>query len=300
MIHHVFANRSNIGDWLSALGIQSLLEPHEIVEHLCDEPFVNETLEKLSEVTADELIVIGGGGLFMDYFTPFWEGFREIADHVSFCIWGIGYCDLKREKSRAPNELLEEIVNKSRISIVRDNLSRSFLSRCNLPPPVPCPSIFVVELLPQKNLGLLHVDNYTTAGADVYEAMDAYGREFAKKTQRPYLRTNNRIRAGDKSELEATLNLYTRSDLIISSALHGCIIGLAMGRRVVAVSGDYKIESFMDAAGLSDWVCDINEIDSLPYYLSKLPDQRSTYKFLEWARNENRLVAEQVKIVMET
>ena len=40
MIHHVFANRSNIGDWLSARGIQALLGPQRVMEHLCDEPFV--------------------------------------------------------------------------------------------------------------------------------------------------------------------------------------------------------------------------------------------------------------------
>src|SRR5688500_18355984 len=97
MIHHVYANRSNIGDWLSALGIQSLLGSRPVIEHLCDEPFVAETLAALSACTADDLIVIGGGGLFMDYFTPFWEGFRQIADKVPFCIWGTGYCDLKRE-----------------------------------------------------------------------------------------------------------------------------------------------------------------------------------------------------------
>ena len=99
MIHHVFANRSNIGDWLSALGIQSLLAPHEVVEHLCDEPFVPDTLAALAETTADDLIVIGGGGLFMDYFTSFWAGLLEIAPRAPVCIWGVGYCDIKAEPS---------------------------------------------------------------------------------------------------------------------------------------------------------------------------------------------------------
>src|ERR1043165_8456109 len=106
MIHHVFANKSNIGDWLSAQGIQRLLGV-PVIEHLCDEPFVPETLEALRELKANDLIVIGGGGLFMDYFVPFWEGFREIASRVPFCIWGVGYCHIKREDSRPPPSLLE-------------------------------------------------------------------------------------------------------------------------------------------------------------------------------------------------
>src|SRR5687767_15929839 len=125
MIHHVFANRSNVGDWLSARGIQSLLAGHEIREYLCDEPFVFETLAALRKADAHEdLIVIGGGGLFMDYFEPFWRGFREIAERVRFGIWGVGYCDIKRENSRPDLSLIEEIVSRAEFCYVRDELTR--------------------------------------------------------------------------------------------------------------------------------------------------------------------------------
>jgi len=38
-----------------------------------------ETLARLSAVGPNDCIVIGGGGLFMDYFEPFWRGFDQIA-----------------------------------------------------------------------------------------------------------------------------------------------------------------------------------------------------------------------------
>ena len=79
MIHHVYANQSNVGDWLSAQGIQSLLDPLQVKEHFCDAPFVPDTLKHLAKATERDFILIGGGGLFMDYFAPFWEGFREVA-----------------------------------------------------------------------------------------------------------------------------------------------------------------------------------------------------------------------------
>jgi polysaccharide pyruvyl transferase WcaK-like protein len=295
VIHHVFANRSNIGDWLSARGIQALLGVSKIAEHLCDEPFVPETLTALAQAGHNGLIVIGGGGLFMDYFAPFWEGFREIADRVPFCIWGVGYCDLKREPSRAPQALLEEIVGKSRLCVVRDELTRGYLSACELPPPVPCPSINAVQPPMRPGLGLLHVDNYTTAGADVYEAMDVAGREFARRTGRPYRQTNNRIDDGEEAALTKLLHLYASSDLVLSSALHGCILAVAMGRRVLAVSGDYKIEAFMQAAGLGDWICDINDTAVLPERLADLPDQSPQLEFVARVRRENQAVAEYLK-----
>jgi hypothetical protein len=57
MIYHVFANRSNIGDWLSARGIQKLISPYPVTECLCDEPFVEETMQILSNATENDLII---------------------------------------------------------------------------------------------------------------------------------------------------------------------------------------------------------------------------------------------------
>lgn len=299
MIHHVFANKSNIGDWLSARGIQGLLGAARVTEHLCDKPFVARTLESLSAAKPKDVIVIGGGGLFMDYFTPFWRGFRQIAKRVPFCIWGVGYCDLKREPSRASEGLLEEIVRGSQICVVRDELSRRCLSRCALPPPVPCPSICAVARCESASRGLLHVDNYTTAGAATYEAMDEYGREFAKRTQRNYRTTNNRIQPGSEVSLQAVMKLYASADMVLSSGLHGCVLALAMGRKVLAVSGDRKIESFMAAAGLSEWVCDAEAVGAVPDLLANLNEQPSVDSFVEEARRANRAVAAELLAMAE-
>ncbi|MBM3499911.1 MAG: hypothetical protein FJX74_14720 [Armatimonadetes bacterium] len=294
MIYHVFANRSNIGDWLSARGIQALLEPLRVRECLCDEPFVPETLARLSAAGRDDLVIIGGGGLFMDYFAPFWEGFREVARRVPFCLWGVGYCDLKREPSRAPAALLREIISIARVCVVRDQLTRDHLPGCGLDAPVPCPSVVTIERPSAPGYGLLHVDNYTTAGEDAYETMDACAQRFARETGRPYRQTNNRIPPEGEGALAAVLQRYAEADLVVSSALHGCVIAAAMGRPVLAVSGDHKIESFMEAAGLREWVCDIGDVDDLPERLAALRSQPSVLDFVEQARAGNRRVAAQV------
>jgi polysaccharide pyruvyl transferase WcaK-like protein len=297
MIHHVFANRSNIGDWLSARGIQQLLAPYPVVEHLCDEPFVAATLAALSTTSVEDLIVIGGGGLFMDYFVPFWQGFQSIASRTPSCIWGVGYCDLKLEPSRPPQALIEQIATRCRLCVVRDELTHSALARCALPPPVPCPSLVAVDEPAQQGFGLLHVDNYTTAGADVYEAMDAHSRAFAGRTQRPYWTTNNRIPAGSEAARAAVLARYAAADIVLSSALHGCIFAVAMGRKVLAVSGDRKIEGFMQAAGLGQWVCDLDEVDQVPERLASLAGQPTVHPFVQQARAANRAVAAHVLAV---
>ncbi len=210
---------------------------------------------------------------------------------VPFVIWGVGFCDLKHEPSRPPTRLLEEIIACSRLCMVRDELTRQHLAGCSLPDPVPCPSLCAVDKPRHPGWGLLHVDNYTTAGADAYEAMEAYGREFARQTERPFLRTNNRIEPGREASLAEHLERYAAADLVLSSALHGCILAAGMGRRVVAVSGDRKIESFMAAAGLSDWVCDSGEVERLPQMLNALANQPPVDDFVARAVTANRAVA---------
>ena len=295
MIYHLFANRSNIGDWLSAQGIHQLLPGEQIEEHLCDVPFIDETMAHLSQATPEDLIVIGGGGLFMDYFTPFWKRFHKAAIETPYCIWGVGCCDWKRKPSLAPKILLEKIVSRSRLCVVRDRLTHDYLADCRLPDPVPCPSMVVIEPPPEAARGILHVDNFTIAGETVYHAMDACAQSFAERTGRPYRQTNNRIEAGSEEALAAILQRYREADIVLSSALHGCIIAVAMGKKIIAVSGDRKIEGFMQAAGLSDWILDVEQVNRLPDLLEDLAGQPSAASFTASAREQNRAVAAEIR-----
>jgi polysaccharide pyruvyl transferase WcaK-like protein len=251
VIHHVFANRSNIGDWLSARAVQRLIGATTVVEHLCDEPFVPHTLAQLRAVKPDDFILIGGGGLFTQYFEPFWSGFESIAPRAAFAIWGVGCCDCKRTDSQPVWPRLAAIVRASRLCAVRDELTRAYLAPCALPPATACPSLTAVRAR-RPGWGILHVDSYDVVGAGVYEYMNAVTRQFAAASGRPFRRANNLVQAGSKAALAATLDLYAQSDVIVSSRLHGCVIGLAMGRRVIAVSGDRKVDAFMRDAGLGD------------------------------------------------
>jgi hypothetical protein len=88
--------------------------------------------------------------------------------------------------------------------------------------------------------------------------------------------------------------VVARADTVLSSALHGCVAGVAMGRKVLAVSGDRKIEAFMHAAGLGNWVIDASEVHRVPYRLRKLDAPPPAHDFIQRARRENAAVAKAV------
>jgi polysaccharide pyruvyl transferase WcaK-like protein len=80
--------------------------------------------------------------------------------------------------------------------------------------------------------------------------------------------------------------------------LHGCIIGLASGCRVIAMSGDRKVEAFMRAAGLSEWVCEMGDVDHLNQLMHRAEDQPSRHDFVERGRVENREIGRRVSSML--
>jgi hypothetical protein len=193
---------------------------------------------------------------------------------------------------------LNGIVRRARLCVVRDELTRELLKDCSLPPPVPCPTLAAVPTAGGAQRRLLHVDHYDNVGAAVYERMVAEAEQFAGETGRGYRQTNNLIPAGHRGALQKTLDLYASADLVVTSRLHGCILALATGRRVLAVSADHKVESFMQAAGLRDWVLDLDDIGQLPERLRALERQPSAAAFVERSRGQLRDVAAQVRILI--
>ncbi|MBU1820978.1 MAG: hypothetical protein KKG00_05635, partial [Bacteroidetes bacterium] len=136
----------------------------------------------------------------------------------------------------------------------------------------------------------------TTAGAKTYEAMRHTCEEFAQRNQVIFRETNNRIPKDNETAMNHLLTgYYGQSDLVVSSALHGCIIAVALGRKVVAVSGDKKIDAFMEAVGLGEWVLDISQVAQLDDYLCKLSKQKHPLHALQQIKEANEEVAKRVK-----
>ena len=232
MIHHVFANRSNIGDWLSAQGHPAPTRPAaRWTEHLLRRAVRADTAGRAVDGRArDDLIVIGGGGLFMDYFEPFWTGLASSETPARVCIWGVGYCDLKLEPSRAPVDLLRRVGRApARCTVVSDELTRdpdSGLDPAGHPLPEPgrrrrgrrpvrgcCTSTTTRPPAPRPTSA------WTRSAA---RSRDCTGRRYPR---RPTTASN----PGGARVAGGLLDRYAACDVVLSSALHGCIIARGDG-----------------------------------------------------------------------
>jgi polysaccharide pyruvyl transferase WcaK-like protein len=110
----------------------------------------------------------------------------------------------------------------------------------------------------------------------------------------------NRITADDELQLQQCMQLYQEADIVMSSALHGCIIGAALGKKVVAVSGDRKIDSFMESIGWGEWLCSRDRLDELPSLVDTVHKQESCLSRIEEFRNAQREIGRQVRTLISS
>jgi polysaccharide pyruvyl transferase WcaK-like protein len=298
VIHHVFACKSNIGDWLSARAIQVLLAPLPVVEHLCDAPFRDRALSALQRLSPTDTIVIGGGGLLMDYFDPFWAALLPIAARVPTVIWGVGLCDHEHGESRPDRSVVQSVFAAAKVASVRDDLTVAFLDG-RVEGPVACPSMTLLSPAAAARPGVLHVHHRGLGTEDRYLAIRSTLAEFAASVGGALDELNNRIPDGDARAMDAMLDRYRAADVVVSSRLHGCIIAVALGKKTLAIPGDRKVESFMHAAGLADWIWRDGSADTLSSMLRALPGQPDTSGFVSRHAAMNREVATRVAALAE-
>lgn len=297
MIYHVFANKSNIGDWLSARGIQSLLAPLRMAELFCDDMYARATIRALTRAQSGDFVVIGGGGLLHEHFRAFWSGFEPVSRRMPFCVWGVGACEMHHEPTSL--NLVRRILARSKLTVVRDSATHRALDLEGIREPVPCPTMTVLQAAGERCGGVLNAVHKGLVPADVRESIATIAKDFARCSGRTYRETTNTIPGGDESALAANLALYRSADVVVSSRLHGCIIGVGMGCSTLAIGSDAKIDQFMHAAGLAEWVCPLTDIASLRQRLDSIAMQQPARAFVDRVRRQNQAIAGELRVIFE-
>lgn len=246
----LYSHNDNIGNYLPTIAIRELLgicaDTWSIHDQGMDLEFVNQTYA---------IIVIGGGGLFHPTFGGFWERFLEEC-RVPYCIWGVGVCvpDTNGDGAR-PSFAMRRVVRGARAVILRDTLSAELLSA---PAAVvePCPTVAYVGMRRWSDPAAARPDRrasvlYSGRSDGLLPIRDREGMDLALREL-----AGVRLRCTDNIQRRGTgvrdiVRLYARSDIVVTTRLHGMIIAAALGVPYVALARDDKMRAFQE-----DWGSD--------------------------------------------
>ena len=95
---------------------------------------------------------------------------------------------------------------------------------------------------------------------------------------------------------EIVMKEYGQSGVVLSSRLHGIIIASALGKRIIAISEDEKIEGYMDELGLSDWVC--SNTQELTCLINRVEHQEDYREKIERILERNHEFSHEVKMLV--
>lgn len=258
---YLYANKRNVGDYISFRGINYLLGNEGI--QLFSSPVWERQLVRhvklIKSRNPECLLVIGGGGLLQPIFKSFWE--IIISSNLPYVLFGVGVNTMPG-RPELSNEDVAAIVNNSRMVGVRDLYTLEKVKKvCDHSVFMgACPSInFVCRDYWNENvssnsvlLNIYHPSDIRLAGADFLKISNTL-KVVAGKLNLDYFELNNMT-----TNFRRVLDRVNKSRIVVSSRLHGCIMSYAMGIPFVPLYCDEKIKSFnMSHVGVSGYSPDV-------------------------------------------
>lgn len=308
-VAYIYANRRNVGDYISFLGIKQYVG-EDGAELFCSPVWagkLNYYLALIQKINPNCTLVIGGGGLFQPVFADFWLSI--LRSNLKFIVSGVG---INKMQGRAllDTSLLNKVVDNSQWISVRDKMSVEILEDINATDNRItmgiCPAVAFVNThhwvgaaKVKVNNILLHVyhpSDLRLAGAN-FDKICVTLKEIAKANSMEYIQHSNM-----SSDFSSVLKLFTKSRIVFSSRLHGCIISHSMGIPYVPLVCDDKMTSFLQTHTIKSGYSPIDmenletaskvfltEIDKFDFYLEKI--QNST--------RENELLYSEIKALID-
>lgn len=246
---YVFANKRNVGDYISHQGVQQLVNiPGPMM--LCTpvaHKLYHYQLNYLRQHNPSCHVVIGGGGLLQGVFSDFWQAIVD--SKLSYSLLGVG---LNRMPGRPELDasLLDTIFSQATIVGLRDPMTVALVDpehqfKVNLHT---CPAHnFVVEYcnsVPIKVqpvlLHMLHEADLRLAKVDIV-ALKKHVQTLARKSGLTYVESNNM-----HNNFTTAIAQVAQSQIVVSSRLHGCIMSYATGRPCVGIACDEKLSQYIE------------------------------------------------------
>lgn len=248
VICYVSADPTNIGDRVSALGVQHMFGVAGI-ETFASRAGLSATKKLFKRLVLSRknvLIVVGGGGLLQKCFEPFWEILLETG--LDFVLFGVGANELLPERTLPSEDVIDALgVNALGLHVRDAWTAELFTSSSNLRIGV-CPSVnylyrkygwFGCSVPKDLLLHVCHPTDIRMAGGNLNDIRSKV-KKIAEARNLIYGEVNH-----IDEKLSTLISQYKKSKLIVSSRLHGCIFSYALGLPFIPISTDRKTEAFI-------------------------------------------------------
>lgn len=248
-IVYIYANKGNVGDYISYLGIRQIIGV-EGIELFCSpvwEKQFAEYIKRIKQSNSECVLMIGGGGLLQPVFKNFWQ--LVLASELPFVCLGVGINKMPG-RGELSDELLTKITSQALQMGVRDTYTHDYLVKLSGKTVYLgiCPSVNYVNRFfwnsqssTQKVLlHMFHPSDLRLAGADL-EVITQVLKAVAKTLNLNYIEHSNM-----SADHERMLTTVAQAKVVVSSRLHGCIMSFASGTPFLPVYCDEKIQAFND------------------------------------------------------
>ena len=248
------ANR-NIGNYTPVLGIHHMLNEKLDVWNIRRTPVDWDFIHR----NYDEIIV-GGAGLLHNVFEPFWLDLEKNCK-LPISIWGVGICLPKADNAQGVSQsTVKSLFKRARMINVRDELTRDFYEVNREISITACPTLEYIsrefEVSPSGFLEGRALHSWHTKlepgedGPTIKKAIKGAGFKYAltENIETPY------------EPLREILEMYPKSEFVVTTRLHGAIIAFAFQRPYIAISYDPKISAFQELYGGGICIESANEL----------------------------------------
>lgn len=246
-----YSGHDNIGNYTPILGIQSMLN-HAPDTWDCHASPVNfDYINKHYDFA-----IIGGAGLLHQIFSPLWLDFEKNC-RIPFVIWGVGGCflDVKPE-SVVPREVVRLIAGRAVHVNLRDRLTAEYydLHDAHLSA---CPTIaWLQKLQPRRRTEIVLYASHTEM---VPEQEQTAILDAVKQSGQRWAYTDN-MQTAKLGLMALVRRLYARSEVVVTTRLHGAIIAAGLGVPYVSLAWDDKVRAFQREWGGGALACDADEV----------------------------------------
>jgi hypothetical protein len=230
-----YSANNNIGNYTPVLGIQTMLghAPDTWDCHVTpvDFEYINRNYD---------FAIIGGAGLLYQVFSSFWSDVEKNC-RIPFVIWGIGGCFLDLEpESVVPRRVVKLVAARAVHANLRDTLTAEYYDMPDAHISA-CPTIEWLHKLQPRRKGdiVLYASHPRMVPSQEQTAI----LEAVQRSGRKWVYTDN-IQKENFGLVDLVRRRYARSDVVVTTRLHGAIIAAGLGVPYVSLAWDDKIRAF--------------------------------------------------------